>query len=102
MADRFDVRGVGLLLAPGIGDLDPPLSEGDWTGALLVRWTPLPKRREPDVAVSVGVALQVDGTVGDYEIEQASAKAGDKRDVRTFATMKQEVRSDHRGSIIGQ
>jgi hypothetical protein len=29
VADSFPVRGVGLLLAPGVGDLDPPLRIGD-------------------------------------------------------------------------
>jgi hypothetical protein len=29
VADSFLVRGVGLLLAPGVGDLDPPLRIGD-------------------------------------------------------------------------
>ena len=29
VADSFSVRGVGLLLAPGVGDLDPPLRIGD-------------------------------------------------------------------------
>ena len=29
VADSFPVRGVGLLVAPGVGDLDPPLRIGD-------------------------------------------------------------------------
>ncbi|HYH67308.1 MAG TPA: hypothetical protein VD866_21605 [Urbifossiella sp.] len=29
VADRFLVKGVGLLLVPGVGDLDPPLQIGD-------------------------------------------------------------------------
>jgi hypothetical protein len=29
VADSFPVRGVGLLLAPGVGDLAPPLRVGD-------------------------------------------------------------------------
>ena len=92
----FRCAGSWLAARTGDRDLDPPLRKGNWTGALPVRWTPLLKRREPDVAVGVGVAIQVDGTVGDYEIEQASAEAGDKRGVRTFATMQQDVLSDRR------